>query len=243
MRDIFIPLQGPLGVKPKAPAVGAWTSPGYFGRDVREWEAKEHTDEWYGLRCDDLVVIDCDNSDAAQFWLRIAHPGLHIDTGQDFPTWVRKTPNGWHFIYSRRHPQDPDAPATGVWDHIDIRAGRTSQIVFYAPGYHDITTRLRLHTFDHTWLAGRLDKAGQVDRTNDEEWDEMPDGRGNNTMFAIAGTMRKQGMSMLTIAKCLGAINTITMTRDPMPRNMIVQIAQSVSRYAAKPDIDIEIDE
>ncbi len=71
----------------------------------------------------------------------------------------------------------------------------------------------------------------------------MPDGRGNNTMAAFAGAFRKQGMGVLAIAKCLGAINRITMTQDPMPTEMIVEIAKSVGRYAPRPSIDIEVEE
>jgi hypothetical protein len=71
----------------------------------------------------------------------------------------------------------------------------------------------------------------------------MPFGRGNNTMAAFAGAFRKQGMSLRAIAKCLGAINRITMTEDPMPVEMIVEIAKSVSRYAPRPDIDIVVED
>jgi hypothetical protein len=229
----FLPLQGPNGVRPKAPAVGAWQSPGYTGLTKVEALLRHKADQrdWFGMRCDGLVVIDCDNQESCAFWLE--HTGLGPSA-----TWLRRTPRGFHFIY-RQVAGSPDAPYAGVFPGIDIRSGRTSQIVYYASGYHDLAAKVLLDFQPH-WLPELSAGAGQLDRT-DESWDEMPEGRGNNTMTAIAGAMRKQGMSLPAIAKCLGAINRITMTADPMPSSMIVDIAKSVSRYKAKPDIDIEV--
>ena len=250
MSKVWVPLQGPSGVRPKAVAVGAWQSPGYRGLDVPiiPDPTIEGGQAWVGLRCDDYVVIDCDSEEAYEFWLSIVNPPIDSPDGprrwlywSDGNTWVRKTPRGYHFIYRRTH-HGPDAPAAGVWPHIDIRAGRTSQVVFYAPGYEDLTPPGFIKPFDPAWLPANFGK-GQQDRSNDESWDEMPDGRGNNTMAAFAGAFRKQGMSPLTICKCLGAINRITMTEDPMPVEMIVEIARSVGRYTARPDVDIEVTE
>lgn len=233
IEGVFLPLQGPTGVRPKAPSIGAWQSPGYKGFDDIEARTRHrlNDDEWFGLRCDGLVVMDCDSRDAALRWCA-------IDTEWD-KTWVRKTPRGTHFIYAQS-VGSPDAPYAGVWPGIDVRAGRTSQIVVYAPGYSHLKFPDTLRIFDTLWLPSNF---GVVqDRSDDESWDEIPDGRGNNTMAAIAGAMRKQGMSMVTIAKCLGAINRITMTLDPMPIEMVIEIAKSVSRYSARPDIDIEVE-
>lgn len=233
MKRTYLPLQGPNGVRPKAPAVGAWQSPGYSGVELGTPEANT----WIGMRCDGLVVIDCDSREAADYWLK--------QTGQlDTGTWVRRTPRGYHFIYlwTEGSPTAPAADVFGGGSHVDIRAGRTSQIVYQAPGYEDVHNEKNLAPFNPTWLP--LDfAAATIDRSESESWDEMPDGRGNNTMTAIAGAMRKQGMSALVIAKCLGAINKITMTTDPMPTEMIVLIAKSVSRYEARPDVDIEFEE
>jgi hypothetical protein len=231
--DIYIPLQGPNGVRPKAPAVGAWQSPGYHGVSPGESGGHAGDDAWYGLRCDDLVVIDCDDKGAANDWL--AHT-----KAEPSDTWVRATPRGYHFIYERT-PGSPDAPAAGVWPHTDIRAGRTSQIVFLATGYDDITERTRISPFNPAWLPTNFGEQ-QQDRSASESWDEIPEGRGNNTMAAFAGAFRKQGMGIVSIAKCLGAINRICMTDDPMPTATIVEIARSVGRYEPRPDIDIEVE-
>jgi len=230
----YLPLQGVGGVRPKAPAVGAWQSPGYKGLTQAEAHIRWNAIEWYGLRTDGLVVVDCDDKDAANLW-------RSIDT-EALKGWVRQTPRGFHFIYKQSNePGTPDAPAAGVWPHIDIRAGRTSQIVYFAPAYSDLT-KGKIRWFDPRWLPENFGSV-QQDRSNDESWDEIPDGRGNNTMTAFAGAFRKQGMSPVKIAKCLGAINRIVMTTDPMPLEMILDIARSVGRYAPLPDIDIEIEE
>jgi hypothetical protein len=232
MGHVYLPLQGPAGVRPKAPAVGAWQSPGYQGISLAD--TPEQT--WVGLRCDGLVVVDCDTIDAYNRWRTIDQSG---------ESCIRKTPRGYHFVYEAT-PGAPDAPAADVFgyeSHIDIRAGRTSQIVYRAPGYEWLIGGLdSLSPFLPDWLPTTYIERPQL--THDEEsWDEMPFGRGNNTMAAFAGAFRKQGMSLRAIAKCLGAINRITMTEDPMPVEMIVEIAKSVSRYAPRPDIDIVVDD
>ena len=188
---------------------------------------------WCGLRCDGLVVIDCDNLASTKAWLM--HIGLRLGH-----TWLRKTPRGFHFIY-KQSAGSPDAPAAGIFPHVDVRAGRTSQIVFAAPGYKDLTPRASVIAFNAAWMPSNY--GVQVNHSDDESWDEIPEGRGNNTMASFAGAFRKQGMSPPTIAKCLGAINRITMTDDPMPVEMIVEIAKSVGRYTPRPDIDITVEE
>jgi hypothetical protein len=230
LKGIYLPLQGPHGVRPKAPAVGAWQSPGYAGFTGVQAEAKASDDEWYGLRCDGLVVVDCDDAAAAMHW-------CGIDTEWDRGR-VRKTPRGYHFVYKYTEGS-PTAPAVGVFEHTDIRAGATSQIVYFAPGYYD-RNMAEPRYFDPRWLP---DNFGVQVTHDDEAWSEMPDGRGNNTMAAFAGAFRKQGMDVVTIVKCLSAINRITMTRDPMTQAEVIEIAKSVGRYAARPDIDIELDE
>lgn len=238
MNNLFLPLQGPGGTRPKAPAQGAWQSPGYTGLTHNEahnaYEQSNHA-MWFGMRTDGLVVVDCDCQDAYDRWYEHTFP---------HQTWVRKTPRGWHFIYDGTHgsPDGPSADIFGGGSHIDIRAGRTSQIVYYAPGYFDhCGDETKMIPFQPSWLPQGFttDRAAEH---FDESWSEVPDGRGNNTMTAIAGAMRKQGMDLPTMATCLGAINAICMTRDPMPAEMIVDIVTSVGRYKANPDIDLVVE-
>lgn len=233
---IFLPLQGEGGVRPKAPAVGAWQSPGYSGLSKHEAHANYVTcGSWYGMRTDDLVVMDCDSPEAAHRWSERDMAATK--------TWVRKTPRGVHFLYlpTAGSPDGPSADVFGNGSGIDIRAGRTSQIVYFAPGYSNLTEPSCLQHFDPAWLPENYAVREAIDRSNSESWDEVPEGRGNNTMTAFAGAFRKQGMSPVKMAACLSAINRIVMTDDPMPREMILDIVRSVSRYAARPDIDIEV--
>jgi hypothetical protein len=235
---VWIPLQGPMGYRPKAPAVGAWQSPGYYG--LSEESAlvahRLNRDDWFGLRTDELVVIDIDVREKADWWMERTGP----------LTWLRSTPRGFHFIYEQTEgsPDAPDADIFGEGSHVDIRAGRTSQIVYLAPGYAQLTPPSTIKPFDPSWLPDNYSVgAAQRLSRDDEAWSEMPWGRGNNTMTAFGGAFRKQGMDAVTIAKCLGAINRITMTQRPMEVEEIVEIAKSVARYSALPDIDIELEE
>lgn len=229
--SIWIPLQGPGGQRPKAPSVPGWQSPAYTGLAgvVRGIDVERDAMEWIGLRCDGLVVIDCDNQEAADFWLR--HTGEN-----DKHTFVRRTPRGYHFIYAKT-PGSPDGPAVAVFPGIDIRAGASSQIVFYAPGYEDVHL-VHPVPFNTAWLPTQRNLIDDM-----EDWDEIPDGRGNNTMAAFAGAFRRQGMSYETMLRCLLVINKITMKRDPMDIEAVDLIARSVSRYQPEPDIDLEVDE
>ena len=61
---IFVALNGPNddGKKPKAPAQRGWESPGHKGINPKTFKG------WYGIRCDGLIVIDCDSEDAFLQW-------------------------------------------------------------------------------------------------------------------------------------------------------------------------------
>lgn len=229
---VFVALNGPNddGRKPKACSQRGWESPGHKGINPKTFKG------WYGLRCDGLLVIDCDSDEARDAWEEITGGAV---------TWVRKTPRGYHYVYRWHDPlgelDDFKGPHAGVLPGIDIRQGRSSQIVYSAPGldpgYYTLTGGpTTMANFHAPWAKDFV--VGRKATTIADTWDEMPEGVGNNTMAAIAGTMRKQGMSPYTMVRCLAAINRITMTTDPMPREMIVAIAKSVSRYDVDPMLD-----
>ena len=137
-------------------------------------------------------------------------------------------------------------PHAGVLPGIDVRQGASSQIVYAAPGldpgYSTLTGNpTNLVDFHPPWAVDFSER--KADAYADETWDEMPDGVGNTTLTAIAGVMRKQGMGIHSMVRCLSAINKITMTEDPMPREDIAQIVMSVARYDARPDIDIIVED
>jgi hypothetical protein len=238
---VFVPLNGPndKGKKPKAPSLNGWQVPNYKGINPKTYKG------WFGLRCDGYLVIDCDNAAAHDFWIERTFPHA---------TWVRKTPRGFHHVYRWHDPlgelEHLDGPHAGVLPGIDVRAGRTSQIVYSAVDgkgeqlYNTISGGpTSVIDFHPPWASDFIVRHG-ADSQDSEVWDEMPDGIGNNTMTALAGTMRKQGMALPTMVRCLAAINKITMTTDPMPKEMIVEIARSVSRYEVDPFLtEIEFDD
>ncbi len=235
---VFVALHGPNddGKKPKAPSSRGWESPGHKGIDPKTYKG------WFGLRCDGLIVIDCDSEEALQRWFDIINVDSTFQTG----TWVRKTPRGYHIIYRWHDPlgemEHLKGPHAGVLDGIDVRQGASSQIVYKAPGLDPGYWTLggnptNLVDFHAPWAKDFVVRSRST-AYNDETWDEMPEGVGNNTMTAIAGVMRKQGMSPFTMAKCLAAINHITMTTNPMPKEDIIDICRSVARYDVDPMIE-----
>lgn len=222
---VWIPLIGGDGPDRKRPAVRGWQSPEYKGATDKELTGGD----WFGLRCDGLVVIDCDTEEAARAWITRCQKA---DASAGF---IRKTPRGFHFIYLATKPEDPTGPAVAVFDGTDVRAGSASYIVYRGDGYYNHTTETPV-PFPTALLPTKRSAVSEG-----EEWSEMPEGRGNNTMTAIAGAMRRQGMNRQTILKVLLVINKLTMTQDPMPSEDVALIASSVCRYKPDPDIDLEL--
>lgn len=223
MDRVWIPLQGEGGAKPKAPAVANWQSPMYEGVHIA---ADEHHEAWIGLRTDGMVVVDFDTEAAFIAW--------HEAAGDPSRTsYTRKTPHGYHIFYEWT-PGSPDGNRVRVLPDTDIRAGRGGQVAFFAPGYEDVGGALdALTPFDPSWLPEP--KAGMQ---TDYEWDTIPVGRGNITMTSLAGTLRRQGATFPTILRSLAAFNAITMPEEPMTDEQLIQIARSVARYDADPDVE-----
>jgi hypothetical protein len=218
--NIYLKLGGPGSDKPKAPASYGWQSPGFQGLGAPAVRRILDAGGWIGMRCDPYVVIDCDDEHAANYWL---------DRGPD-ATWTRSTPHGMHFIYHRT-ADSPDAslirPIKGV--NLDVLAGSGRQIVLWADGYETISPDQTTAPFNLDWLPAT---AFLRKDHSEEAWDEMPEGRGNDTLTAIGGVMRRHGASYEVILKALAGINKLTMTTDPMPIEQIDQIARSVCRYS-----------
>lgn len=229
---IFLALNGPdkrdlkgnLKV-PKAPSARDWSSEDHKGVDP----AKHHG--WLGLRTDGLVVVDCDTEDAAHLWRSIGAPTKEV-----------KTPRGRHFYY-RWTPGSPAAPAAGVFEHIDIRAGRGAQVVCPpTPGYEAVND-VEPVPFSPAWVQDEPSSDDEVDiDVGGDEWDVVPEGRRNETLAAIAGSLRRQGMSVEEIAYTLAFINKRTCV-PPLDNDEIVTIAESAGRYEPAPDWSIEIED
>lgn len=215
---IYIPLHG-TGPTPKAPSEKAWSSEDYLG------VGQDHGG-WVGLRCDGLVVIDCDSAQAISAWESIGAE-----------TYTVKTPRGMHYYYHWVYGA-PTGPATNVLPGTDVRAGRGSYVVAPpTPGYI-VTSDKYLNDFDPTWIPS---KSPPELPSSDEGWDTIPAGERNDTLTRLAGGLRRQGMDADTIAATMLWWNKYGLVNPPLSKDEIVAIAHSVSRYKPEPDMDIDL--
>lgn len=215
MSAVWLPLFGPNENErnPKGVAAKAWQMPEYKGIEMPEGGR-----EWTGLRLDDWIVVDCDDEHALEQWLK------HIDQPLEH-TWVRKTPHGWHLFYKRTYANS-SVQAGVPFPKTDLKLGCGHQVVFQAPGYSSYFGDAQMAMpFDASWIPERR----QMEVA--EEWSEMPEGIGDNSMISFAGTFRRWGMDEDTMAKCLAAIADITMTKDPMPLRSIRRLARQAAKY------------
>ena len=214
----------------KAPAVSGWADASYH---CTKEEALAQSD-WIGLRADGLVIVDCDTPAAAAEWRE--QQGSTSQT----PLSV-ETPRGQHFYYVTA-PGAPTGPAVGVFDKVDIRAGKGSYVVCPpSPGYteHDGA----IMRFDPSWVPSPTHEAaapGQDTPDPAAGWTTIPEGRRNITLAAIAGTLRKQGMATKEIGRWLLGINK-GLCVPPLPADEVGIIAKSVGRYEPDPDMHIDI--
>lgn len=211
----------PLRAGTKVPAVQGWNRAEYEGVEPEGRVA---------LRCDDLVVVDCDSDEAAATWRAIGSATKEV-----------KTPRGWHFYY-RWTPGSPTGPQVGVLPGVDIRAGRGSYVVAPPTEGYEIVKSRKLAAFRPTWLPERaLDEpeAGDI-----EEWEVIPEGRRNDTLTAFAGFFRRQGMAPKLIFQVLQAFNEsiVDQGSDPITDDELATIVRSISRYEPQPDWSIEVE-
>jgi KaiC/GvpD/RAD55 family RecA-like ATPase len=208
----------------KTPAVTGWSRPDYEGVEPTGRVA---------LRADGLVIIDCDSDEAAARWRQIGSPTLEV-----------KTPRGWHFYYTWT-PGSPTGPAVDVFGSksgIDVRAGIGSYVV--APpteGYKTVKKR-KPAPFTPAWLPKQHDSDAGSDL---ETWTSIPVGRRDDTLTALAGSLRRQGMAPELIYQTLLAWNETIVEQpagDEMTARDIERIVRSVVRYAPQPDWSIEIE-
>lgn len=218
MSEVWLPLFGPndKGHNPKGVSVSGWQLPEFKG-------VLPEAGDWIGLRLDDWIVVDCDDEAALEAWLK------HVDKPLRH-TFVRKTPHGWHLFYRRTY-QSLSVRAQvlrSVSPKIDLKLGVGHQVVFFAPGYETIegTGGATAMPFDPAWVPAESGEAWAGD-----EWSEMPEGIGDNSMIAFGGSFRRWGMDEATIRKCLQAINEITMTENPMPPKSIRRLARQAAKY------------
>lgn len=213
--DVWLKLTGPneKGLAPKGCTTKDWNLPSYTGVELQD------DGNWYGLRLDEWVVIDCDSQEAADAWL--AHIG-HMPTGG--PTITRQTPHGFHFFYLRPAMRVDSRKLPTIHPLMEVKTGVGHQVVYHAPGYQTLGGKPRL--FDPAWLPEVVHGDRGI-----EEWDEMPDGIADNAMISFAGKFREWGMCREKIFECLSRLNDATMHREPMPRKSLLRIARQAAKY------------
>ena len=219
---VYLELWGPndLGKNPKAPKSAGWADPTYTGVNPDEYE-------YVGLRTDNLVVVDCDSAEAIAKWCEVG--------GE---TYTVKTPRGMHFYYTAT-PGSPTGPAAAVFgpgSGIDIRAGRGAQVVVKmgSDGKYVLPDDgTQVANFSPGWYSGRTtNDIADVDVVSAGEWNVVPEGRRNQALTALAGGLRRQGMSESAILATMKVWNTYGMVVPPLPDEELRTIASSVGRYS-----------
>lgn len=235
-----MPTYVPLRPGSKVPTEKGWAKPDY---DPGETDPLNR-----GLRTDDVVVVDCDTREAAESW--IAHEPTAAGT------YRVRTPRGEHFYYQR--PEEvPDWLRPGpLAPGIDIKTGPTAFVV--APGalgerdprhpeglnYEAVdpsASPAPLPPLVYTTLRRTRSETSEPSGSDEiEAWDTIPEGRRDNTLVAIAGSLRKQGMATVEIFRTLMGLNA-QYCKPPLPTDDLKRIAKSVSRYEIDPDIRINV--
>lgn len=207
----------------KAPAAAKWSSPTYKGIDPSKHAR-------VGLRCDGLVVIDCDSALAAKQWR---------SRTDNTPTREHSTPRGFHFFYTFT-PGSPSTPSAGALPGIDVRAGRGSQVVFPPTDGYKVVKKNQPAPFRPEWLPQTASTTGSNEML---DWEVIPEGFRNDTLTAFAGAFRRQGMSPEMIYKALLGLNE-GICEPPLAASEIETIVRSAARYEPQPDwsIDIELE-
>jgi hypothetical protein len=212
--DVWIPLNGGSGPDRKRPksSESGWQMPSYEG--IKFLQPRD----WYGLRLDEWIVVDCDSDEAVADWIALVG-------AEAADTFVRKTPKGTHFFYRRTLKNLRVQARVPFLEKTDLKLGTGHYVVFYGDGYYDLKgTPGTALEFDPSWLPA------EAERPAIDDWSEMPEGIGDNAMAAFAGTFRRWGMDEHTILQCLIDINAQTMTEKPMPSSSLKRIARSISK-------------
>lgn len=229
------PIYLPIVCGTKKPATSGWASADFVTPDNVDADYR-------ALRTDDLVVVDCDTPEAAAQWVK--HEPSAALTPQ-----VR-TARGRHFYYARpENPPDELHSDSRVADGVDIKTG-SGAYVMAAGALHPDGSRYEwiddsagrelqpMPPIVATLLRRRQSSTSSSSTDADAEtWDEIPEGRRNVTLAAIAGTLRKQGMAPVGMMRTLSGINKAYCS-PPLGTEELVLITKSVSRYDVDPNLE-----
>lgn len=224
----YIPLIGGDGPDRKRPAVSGWAKPDYLGVALPD----PAYGMWVGLRADGLVIVDCDNAEALErWWDHVGHEGKS--------TLTRSTPRGWHLFYrlpEGQRPYGPHADILGQGSGVDLRSGRGSFVVYQAPGYETIRAIKPIEWNPMWW---HIAEHARLD--SDRDWNTIPDGSRDATLFGIASDLRGRGAGEEVILRAIAAVNDVCV--PPVDREDLLRIAKSAAGYDAGLTLVLEDDE
>lgn len=220
-------------------------------RPVIRWEHRPATpptvdeiEQWWPgagvgvLLGDDLAVIDVDEHDIS------GSDALHDLERRYEPlpdTWRSLTPSGGAHVWFTVPDGVALEPAVLV-PGVELRTGR--QVVACPPehgrSWETAPDETPLAQLPH-WIVQAAVKAKRKRRRSTEPGEPIPEGRRNDELASLAGTMRRRGMSAAEIAAALLVVNR-ERCKPPLPERDVDTIAASVARYQPAEEADGEAD-
>src|SRR5262245_9915782 len=226
----------PLRPREKLPAITTWKE-----YQTRRASADE-IESWWSLWPDanvgvvtgaisELVVIDMDSAEAKDK-LKELLPSFDLT---DVPR--SRTGKGWQLFF--QHPGVVVANRAGVIAGLDVRGDG---------GYVVVPPSIHPNGKTHMWespINGALPKLpvelfelisshgnGAIKEATSPIEGSIPEGQRNASLTALAGSMRRRGMTKASILAALQEENW-TRCNPPLPDREVAAIANSVARYPA----------
>jgi hypothetical protein len=174
-----------------------------------------------GMTLDGLVVVDIDPRN-----------GGSVESLPELPDtcYARTGGGGYHYLYRAQDGvRYPGHPATGV----DVKTGPGAYIVV-EPSIHESGERYGWLDESEPWTTKPAPAPQWLSKPASPPTPSQPgqiaNGRRNETLTAMAGAMRRKGMSVGAIEAALRAENANCV--PPLPEDEVARIAASVGRYA-----------
>lgn len=188
----------------------------------------------WGLRLDDLVVLDAD-SRAAVDWVERECPTAT-------PYQTRGRPDRRSFWFSR--PEGCELRTRRLAPDLELRTGPGAQQVIPPSIHPDTGEPYRwvgpggdfTETLDPpppapvTWLEAIAPRDEPWSPGGSGGWDVIPEGHRDIALTSLAGQLRRHGASRRAIEEWIYLLNQ-RLCRPPLAERDVVRIARSVERY------------
>ena len=154
--------------------------------------------------------------------------------GQELPATLRvRTARGWHFYFAAPSDMNIHNSASKLAPGLDVRGN--GGYVIAPPSIHETGAVYEFHDSGSPvlpapdWLLDLLGNRAEV-IADVETASAIPEGRRNNTLMRLAGSMRRRGASRSAIEDALLNENS-ERCLPPLSEAEVSEIACSVSRY------------